>query len=206
MTELLKNGFVVCKEYLDKASCEALFTYTLEQINNNISPEFLKHEDPTIKGNVYDRYGDKVYQEILYGKIPYIEELLNNQVFPTYQVCRIYKKGSGVTPHIDREPCEIGVSMFVGNTSDVYKSHLFIKNYQEETCKVELSRGDAVIYMGCELEHWRSPIGQESQEVPLEGVHWKQIQAFFHYVRKGFPHEKYAYDSPGNFRSTDSWA
>jgi hypothetical protein len=201
MAELLENGFVICKKYLNKASCEELFTYTLEQINNNSMPNFELHQNPSRIGTAYDSYGDDVYQDILYDKIPFIEHLADNVVYPTYQVCRAYKKGGGCLPHVDRGPCEISVSLFVGVTSDVYKSHLCIKNYAGETHKVELQEGDAVVYMGCDLEHWRSHIGQQSQERPSEGVDWKMIQSFFHYVRRGGPHEKYAYDSPGNFRA-----
>jgi hypothetical protein len=201
MTELLENGFVICKKYLNKASCNALFTYTLGQINNNFTQEFKLQQEPTICGKAYDRYADNVYQDILYEKVPFIEHLVDNVVYPTYQVCRVYKKGGGCLPHVDRHSCEIGVSLFVGVTSDVYKSHLSIKNYVGETHKVELQEGDAVVYMGCDLEHWRSPIGQQSQERPSEGVDWKMIQSFFHYVRRGGAYEKYAYDSPGNFRA-----
>ena len=203
MTELLENGFVISKNFLSKASCEALLTYTLERINNNGMADFVPQHDPSgiPFGKAYDRGYDDVYQDILYEKIPFIEHLVDNVVYPTYQVCRAYKKGAGCLPHVDREPCEIGVSLFVGVTSDVYKSHLCIKNYAGETHKAELQEGDAVVYMGCDLEHWRNPIGQQSQERPSEGVDWKMIQSFFHYVRQGGPHEKYAYDSPGNFRA-----
>ena len=201
MTELLENGFVICKKYLNKASCEALLTYTLEQINNKVMPEFELIVDPTLCGGTYDRYEDNVYQDILYEKIPFIEHLVDNVVYPTYQVCRAYKKGAGCFPHVDRVSCEISVSLFVGVTSDVYKSHLCIKNYAGETHKAELQQGDAIVYMGHDLEHWRSPIGQQSQERPSEGVDWKMIQSFFHYVRRGGLYEKYAYDSPGNFRA-----
>ncbi len=164
-------------------------------------PNFELHQNPCQIGTAYDSYGDDVYQDILYEKIPFIEHLVDNVVYPTYEVCRAYKKGGGCLPHTDRYSCEISVSLFVGVTSDVFKSHLCIKNYAGETHKAELQEGDAVVYMGCDLEHWRSPIGQQSQERPSEGVDWKMIQSFFHYVRQGGPHEKYAYDSPGNFRA-----
>ena len=203
MTELLENGFVICKKYLSKESCGALLTYTLERINNNFMADFIPQYDPTGVpfGKAYDRGWDDVYQDILYEKIPFIEHLVDNVVYPTYQVCRAYNKGSGCLPHVDREPCEIGVSLFVGATSDVFKSDLCIKNYAGETHKAELQQGDALVYMGCDLEHWRNPIGQQSQERPSEGVDWKMIQSFFHYVRRGGAYEKYAYDSPGNFRA-----
>ena len=43
--------------------------------------------------------------------------------------------------------------------------------------------GDAVIYLGCELEHWREPFTGDFQ-----------IQTFLHYVNKNGPNKEWKYD------------
>ena len=48
---------------------------------------------------------------------------------------------------------------------------------------VDLNPGDACIYLGCELEHWREP---------FEGD-W-HLQTFLHYVDQNGPHTAYKYD------------
>jgi hypothetical protein len=49
--------------------------------------------------------------------------------------------------------------------------------------QVELEPGDAAIYKGIEVPHWREP---------FEGD--RQVQVFLHYVRKDGPYQEFKFD------------
>lgn len=60
----------------------------------------------------------------------------------------MYTYNSELTPHKDRPSCEISVTIMFG--SDGTKWPIYMKD-----TPVELSPGDACIYLGCEIEHYR---------------------------------------------------
>ena len=78
--------------------------------------------------------------------------------------------------HIDRSSCEISVSTMWD--SDGTEWPLYI-----EGKAIEMNKGDAVIYLGCEDEHWR--------EVFTGDYH---LQTFFHYVDQNGPFKDHKYD------------
>ena len=59
---------------------------------------------------------------------------------------------------------------------------------------VMLEEGDAVLYKGCEVEHWREPY--------TEGT--KQAQVFLHYVDANGPYTEWKNDKiPGKYFAQD---
>jgi hypothetical protein len=78
--------------------------------------------------------------------------------------------------HKDRPSCEISVTIMIG--SDKTKWPIFI-----EGNSIELNEGDAVIYLGCELEHWRDEFKGD----------W-HAQVFMHYVDQNGPYSDFKFD------------
>ena len=61
-----------------------------------------------------------------------------------------------------------------GSFTKEHGHQVVLKKNPPPGVKVNLNKGDMMIYSGCDLEHWREPLLKE-----------KCIQVFFHYNRKG---------------------
>jgi len=114
-------------------------------------------------------YGDPLMESLLIQKIPLMEKICNLELFATYAFWRMYSKFSVLKKHKDRESCEISVTVMIG--SDRTSWPIFIENNS-----IELNPGDAVVYLGCEVEHWREEFQGD----------W-HAQCFLHYVDKNGP-------------------
>lgn len=124
--------------------------------------------------------------ELIHTQIKYqLEELIGRELIETYYFDRFYFSGQSLKWHVDRDPCEISVSVHISSnldepwsfwikTPDTYDGEEIVKKGEDRFCN--LSPGDAVIYKGCERPHWREPMKDE------EGLYYHQI--FFHYVLK----------------------
>ena len=126
----------------------------------------------TVQNNNGDTYfyGDKVMESLLLTKLNLMEKETGKKLLPTYAFWRMYTKFADLKKHTDRKACEISVTVNIGS-SEKNSWPIFI----EET-SVELSPGDGIIYLGCELEHWRKPFNGD----------WA-AETFLHYVDKDGP-------------------
>jgi len=126
-------------------------------------------------------YNDALMNSLLDTKLKTVEKKSNLKLFPTYAYWRYYVFGGNLEKHLDRPACEISVSAC-------------IKKYDNwpiiiEGKSFELEEGDAVLYAGCDQEHWRTGIYRG------EGM----AQVFLHYVNKEGDFTDHAYD---NYRKT----
>jgi hypothetical protein len=125
-------------------------------------------------------YSDSVnteYQELYRKKI---ESLIGYSLYPTYNYCRIYSPKEILKKHKDRESCEISITTTLDyDTFDDEPWELYV----EPDIKIKLFPGDALVYKGCEIEHWRDK---------FIGIF--QTQVFMHYVDVNGPYAKYKYD------------
>jgi hypothetical protein len=113
------------------------------------------------------------FVRLLVGKVAEVSKLLGEDVLPTYTYARVYKEGSELARHRDRPACEISLSINLSRDTDwpIY----FQRPDGSETC-LSLHPGDAVIYLGCQADHWRRK---------FEG--FENTQLFMHYVRSNGP-------------------
>ena len=121
-------------------------------------------------------YNDPLMTSLLDVKKSVVEKESNLILFPTYAYWRYYVFGGTLKKHTDRPACEISVTACV-------------KKYDDwpivvEGTSFELEEGDAILYAGCDQEHWRPGIYKG------EGM----AQAFFHYVNQVGPNKDHAYD------------
>ena len=120
--------------------------------------------------NAFCMVNDALCESILLNFHPIIEQISGKKLFPTYSYLRIYTKGDVLEKHVDRRACEYSCSI----TLDYEAERLwpiFIKPFDKDI-KLEMDRGDVLLYKGCEVEHWRDKF--------KEGNSW--IQLFLHYV------------------------
>jgi hypothetical protein len=119
--------------------------------------------------NSHSAYNYIDFLELLCEKTPEVSKFLGETVLPTYSYARVYKEGSVLTPHQDRDACEVSLTL---NLSSDVDWPIYIKKPNGEEVSLNLKSGDAMLYLGCDAEHWRSK---------FEGREY--VQVFMHYVK-----------------------
>jgi hypothetical protein len=130
--------------------------------------------------NTYVTYGDVLMDVILAKVQKNIEDKIKIKLSPTYSYARVYKKGDDLKRHKDRYSCEISATLNLGGDQwPIYvepnpkKGGYTDAGYIPDNTKgkkIILNPGDALIYKGCELEHWRDKFNGEMC-----------LQVFLHY-------------------------
>lgn len=123
--------------------------------------------------NSHSMYDFMPFVRLLVEKVPEVSELLGEKVLPTYTYARVYKENSELLRHRDRPACEISITLNLAKDKDwpIY----FERSDGSETF-VELAPGDAIMYLGCQADHWRNKFA---------GGEYTQL--FMHYVRSYGP-------------------
>ena len=178
---LLKNKYIVIKKVIDKDLSDFCYNYlrVKKQVYDTcmnskyISPfeEILgKYEtDKQQVANTYSTYGDIAMDTLMLKIQPIMEQKTKLKLTPAYTYARVYKKGDILKRHKDRFSCEISTTLNLGGDNwPIYVEPSGKEN--KKGVKVNLKPGDMLIYLGCELEHWREPF--EGNEC---------VQVFLHY-------------------------
>lgn len=112
---------------------------------------------------------------------PVVEVIVGEELIPTYSYARLYSNGDVLEKHRDRPACEVSVTLQLGR-SHHYAWPIYMGNQ-----RYDLSEGDAVVYKGCDIEHWR-----DRCDGPQE---YYSGQVFLHYVYKNGQHANEVGDS-----------
>ena len=188
---LIKNKYIVIKKVFDKDLSDFCYNYlrVKKQVydtcikNRYISPfeEVLgKYEtDEQQVANTYSTYGDIAMDTLMLKIQPIMEQKTKLKLTPAYTYARVYKKGDILKRHKDRFSCEISTTLNLGGDNwPIYVEPSGKEN--KKGVKVNLKPGDMLIYLGCELEHWREPF--EGDEC---------VQVFLHYNNVNTTSSKY---------------
>ena len=154
--------FKVIKNFLSKDELDLLSIYG--EIKHRINGDSFDF----VQNNNWDTYyyGDPIMESLLYKKKHIIEKEVNLNLLGTYAFWRMYTKFSELKKHTDRPACEISVTVNINSDGTVWPIYM-------DGEAINLNIGDAAIYLGCEVEHWRDPFSGDYQ-----------MQAFLHYVNK----------------------
>jgi len=166
-----KNKYVHLKNLLDLSNCRDLSNSLIALVNEG------KTSKDTQCPKSEAIHGNETFDVLLKDLLPHIEKYSGKRLYPTYSYARLYSPGDELKKHKDRPACEISVTLTLGFEGDVWP--IFIDGNQ-----VDMQVGDAVLYRGMEVEHWRKPY--------KEGK-W-QAQVFLHYVDVDGPHAEWKYD------------
>jgi len=116
-------------------------------------------------------YGDYLTESFLLNKLKKMEQETGLELNPTYSFARVYTYLATLDKHKDRPECEISVTVMVGSSGEEWPIYIDGKEFN-------LKPGDAAIYLGCEVEHWREEFKGD----------W-HTQFFLHYVNKNGPYK-----------------
>jgi len=178
MTEFETKGFVLVRGFLEKQAAETVSRYMEFALNRGDMP--IVRADAVAA--THSRYADPLTETILFNSLGELEEITGKQLYPTYSYSRVYVKGDKLKPHTDRESCEVSVSVQVGTKGAAWP--IWMKAPGKEPMSFTLGVGDAVVYKGCEVTHWRETA------VDTEVT----AQFMLHYVDKNGPYTAFKWD------------
>jgi hypothetical protein len=174
------KGYTVIKNFLEEETALLLFEYmkfsTQVMLLNNQDP----YVSTSVPGCIGQRGADHIIESLLKFKTQRVEEIVGFELYPTYSVGRIYTNGNKLVRHVDRPPCEISVTVKLSDTKN-YNYPFYIDGNE-----IFLEDGDAVIYKGVEIPHWREECVSEEK--------YFVAQLFLHYVQKGGKYDHLKYD------------
>jgi hypothetical protein len=169
------------------------------------NPEEFQEEPPKERGQInYFGKVDKFYHEPLeqqvngslaryrHPKFKYahsqirlkLQKILGEELYNTYYYDRFYFAGQRLYRHTDRDACEISLTYQISSNTKKPWGICFETSTGEEKY-VLLQDGDAVLYKGCERDHWREPLQSNLnfiQKLLGKKDTTYHHQIFFHYV------------------------
>lgn len=163
-----KNKVLYVKGVVPKELCYFLTNVLIRQAV--VSPRDGDSQIPNAKSIMDHEVVFETLQERLW---PTVEELVGEELIPTYSYARLYSNGDVLEPHKDRPACEVSMTIQLG------RSHNYAWPIYMEGCRADMVEGDAVIYQGCDIEHWRNKC--DGPEDYYSG------QVFIHFVRANGP-------------------
>jgi hypothetical protein len=169
---LIHDGYLVIEGFMDRRLARILYDVLLLRQ--------WRHESKR-DGQVPDAYsywGDSTLDAVLISLQPDLEAAAGCALLPTYSYARLYQNGNSLARHRDREACEIAATIHLGYSGMGPPPIRFAPDVA-----VTQQPGDAVIYLGDKLEHWRDAFA---------GVNFGQL--FLNYVRADGARRGYVYD------------
>lgn len=178
MNEFLKdNNYVIIENFIEQDQAKSLYeTFRSDTINY---PNDFHNDEQCPKSQA--AYNYRLFVNLLIERLPVMHEVLGELVLPTYCYARVYANGEQLVKHMDRESCEISVTLHLGSDGTPWPIG-FTKPNGEQVL-IELKPGQAAIYLGTISEHWRDE---------FKGQHYGQV--FFHYVRAHGPYWDHYFD------------
>mgnify|MGYP003116666689 CR=1 FL=1 len=164
--------YKVVKNFLTKEERVLLKTYTLLSTRHNQS----NFDDSISDVPNLGVYSALIMESLLLNKKKLMEKETGLELHPTYSYWRMYTAGSNLFKHSDRESCEISCTVNIGSCGAPWA--IFMDNNP-----LVLEPGDAAIYLGREVQHWREEFKGD----------WN-AQVFIHYVNKNGPYANYLMD------------
>lgn len=142
-------------------------------------------EESQVSGSL-SRYNYPKYNEAHYIIKKRIENIIGKKLFTTYHYDRFYFNHQKLEKHIDRDACEISLSLHVSSNPKNIEWPFFIKTPSGNSESAVLKPGDGFLYKGCERPHWRNELNIQNKrkffslKKDKDDVWYHQI--FFHYV------------------------
>ncbi|MFY0256412.1 hypothetical protein ACDQ55_20945 [Chitinophaga sp. 30R24] len=163
--EFHSNGYKIIRHLINPVD----FSSYLDKVDEKgvLAP------DEQVVGSKY-LYKDRVFEKLLEFLVPFIEEQVGHKVYKTYSFARKYPMGAELKPHLDRDACEITLSISLGYEGNPWP--LWINNKSNLPVSVLLEPGDAIMFKGREHEHWRE-----------KNTFGTSSQVFLHYVDQNGP-------------------
>jgi hypothetical protein len=175
-----ENGYVVLKQFIPRIMCD----YISENIKVLEASSIFIYDDKQVE-KAFSAASPEITDTLLDVITPVLEQALNCELYPTYSYLRIYLKGAELAKHQDRPSCEVSATLPLSyNSPTIWPLYIESRN---QVTGIELEPGDALIYKGIEVPHWREAFEGE-----------RQVQVFLHYVKQNGDYREFKFDKrPG---------
>lgn len=207
-----QNGYLIFKNLWDAKELYHPVPKERGQINYNgktVEQYTFIPIEAQVEGSLA-RYWHPQYREI-HKQIKFkLEKVIGRSLYPTYYYDRFYFPGQELKKHVDRDACEISVTVHIGTnlkgknknwpiwikTPDIYSDTTKKEVLKEgEEHQLILNPGDGVIYKGCERPHWREPMPGLNLKSTKNNKEFYYHQIFFHYVLQDGQRAHCAFDA-----------
>jgi hypothetical protein len=165
--EIIQNNYLYVPEFISGGEAHSLAVQFKEHCIK------FKLQGDSQAPNSQAIYDFLPFVRLLVKKVKHVSEILGEEVLPTYTYARVYRNSSVLERHRDRPACEISFTL---NLAKDTNWPIFFQRPDGSETSVELNPGDAVLYLGCQADHWRNK---------FEGT--EHVQLFLHYVRANGP-------------------
>ncbi len=163
----IQDGYTLIPNAVKDTQLACLEKAFIAQVESGmLLPSPTKYLDRT------DYYNCTVFNELLLGQLPLLEQVTQEPLWPTYLYARYYRRGSSLKPHVDRAACEITATITISTTL-TRPWPICLQARSGGDVSVAAKPGDMIVFQGAELKHWREQFEGE-----------QQLQLFLHYVRK----------------------
>jgi hypothetical protein len=170
-----RRGFLVMPQLLEPALAAFFWSY----VHTKFASLLLTGDDQV--PNTPAGYGDPAFDGLLEYLRSSVEKHSGLRLLPTYSYFRLYKRGDVLKRHRDRKACEISLSLNIGQRP-AEPWPLCVES-ERESYSASLLPGDALLYRGIDLFHWREVYEGEAL-----------VQVFLHYVDRDGPHADKKFD------------
>lgn len=179
----IENRYIVLKRILHPFILRTASKCYRKMINAGV----LKFGDG--QSQRYSAYNDRCARFLHYHLTDFIRKVIAHNAKPSYTYFGGYKGGSELKPHLDRAQCEYTMSLTLDQYPKdetwllslrkipVTKDTKFVIPPEEEIADADLKLGDALLFMGRTLLHFRRGPLREGAKVH---------QVFLHYVQEDF--------------------
>ncbi len=178
-TAFCERGFVVARQLLEPAVAALIYDVFLLRVWRGEG----RYDDHVETAHSF--WGDTTIDALLTGLGPRIGELVGRPLLPTYGYGRIYSAGDKLAPHRDRAACQVTATIHLGSDGGVPPPICL-----EPDSAIAQQPGDAVVFLGDEITHWREIYrGRSFGQVFLNYVYSDGARARLLYDgrRNGFP-------------------
>jgi hypothetical protein len=190
---LRERGYVVLEGLISKGEAARLSEALRDYISKNkAEPDSLCPKSKAV-------HGLPQFDELLEGLTDAVSEAAGKRLIPTYSYARMYVTGETLPKHRDRPSCQYSVTLclgmdskpwpiFMAPQSDISSGAPWVTEngrteYMGEPSSVSLGVGDAVLYLGMDMVHYREAFDGQ----------W-QAQVFLHWVDADGDHSDQKYD------------
>jgi hypothetical protein len=172
-------GAIYIKDVIPKDLTHFL-THVMMRQQHEMKIHGIPSDDEQVKKALACMNHDITFETVGERIWPFLENVLGEELIPTYSYARLYTNGNVLEEHTDRPPCEISITIQLG------RSHHYSWPIYAGKKRFDLAEGDGVLYKGHEVPHWRNVC--EGPEGYYSG------QMFCHFVRAKGLFAKYAGD------------
>ena len=177
MTEFETNGYVIVKGFYSPQEIETISRYLEYSLKR-----YPKNNEGGDESSKISWYADPLMEVVLRNSVSEVEAATGLELDPTYSFTRVYQKGDELKPHVDRPACEISVTSHIATVGKPWP--IYMKAPGKEPTVHYLEPGDACIYRGCEVTHWRD----KAVDTDIN------VQVMLHYVDKNGPNSGHKFD------------